>query len=112
MGIKITENDVKNAILDYLAAHHVFAWRNNSGAFVGEYSGKQRFFRFGAKGSGDIFALHLGIFHSIECKAPGKTPSGDQMDWMKRVRDSYGMAAYFDNIDDFIEWWEDHNIKL
>ncbi len=105
MGIKISENDVKKAILDCLAANHIFAWRNNTGAFAGEYNGKKRFFRYGAKGSGDIFALRDGIFYSLEVKAPGKVPSDDQNAWMDLVRKNGGRASCFDNIDSFIEWF-------
>ena len=109
MGIKVTENDVKKAILDYLAAKHVFAFRNNTGAFAGSYKGKARFFRYGAKGSGDIFALHRGIFYSLECKAPGKVPSNDQLLWMEKVMINGGRAAYFNDIDSFIEWWDNQS---
>jgi hypothetical protein len=104
--VSITENEVKGAILKWLLDKKVMAWRNNTGAFAGSYKGRQRFFRYGVLGSGDIFALHRGVFISIETKAPGKKPNEDQEAWMERVRHHGGAASWFDNIDEFIEWWE------
>jgi len=100
-----SENDLVRAVGDFLTVKKVFWFRNNTGAFAGEYKGKTRFFRYGAKGSGDIFALHRGVFVSIECKSPGKVPTDAQVAWMKRVRHHGGMAQWIDNIDQFIAWW-------
>ena len=100
-----SENAIKKAISDYLYAHRVFAWRNNTGASFGSYKGKQRFFRFGEPGSGDIFALHRGKFVSIETKAPGKHPTNIQVDFMQRVRENGGLTMWTDDVDDFIDWW-------
>jgi len=101
-----TENDLKKAIMDYLAARRVFHWRNNTGAMFGTYKGKKRFFRFGHRGSGDIFILHRGKFFSVELKSPGKYPTEDQQAWALRVTENGGASPRFDNIDDFISWWE------
>jgi len=102
----VLEKEVLKAIGEYLTARRVFWFRNNTGAFAGSYKGKARFFRYGVKGSGDIFALHRGIFCSLEVKAPGKHPTDDQEAFMERVRHHGGAAAWFDNIDEFIAWWE------
>jgi len=102
-----SENEVKKAILDWLLSKGVFAWRNNTGGFAGSYKGKARFFRFGAKGSGDIFALHHGRFCSIETKKPGKVPTEDQKKFMTQVREHGGLADWFDSVDEFREWWND-----
>jgi hypothetical protein len=49
-----TEKATQRAILDYLALTGVFHWRNNTGSFKNKAGG---FYRFGALGSPDIFAV-------------------------------------------------------
>ena len=103
---KDLENTLKKAVLSFLESSRVFCWRNNTGAIISQYKGKSRFFKFGAVGSGDVFALHRGIFVSIELKAPGKHPTFDQEAWMERVRHHGGAASWFDSLQDFIYWWD------
>ena len=55
VGMK--ETDIQRAILDYLAAEHMLAFRMNTGAMVSEYKGKKRFMRFGTPGMADILAF-------------------------------------------------------
>lgn len=99
------ENELKRAILSWLTERDILAWRNNTGAISGRYKGKTRFFRFGCPGSGDIFALHRGVFCSIETKAPGNVPTDIQESFMATVRGEGGFAAWFDDLDDFVSWW-------
>ena len=100
----MTESELLRAILDYLAARKVFCWRNNTGAFAGEYAGKKRFIRFGAKGSADILGcLPGGRFLAIECKAPGKPLSDHQFRWLQRVATEGGVAMMVDDLDEAIE---------
>jgi hypothetical protein len=53
------ESQIQKAILDYLAARHILAFRMNTGAIAGEYNGKQRFMRFGVVGMADILAFPI-----------------------------------------------------
>lgn len=103
---KALENTLKKDVLKFLESSGVFCFRNNTGAIISQYKGKTRFFKFGAVGSGDIFALHRGIFVSIELKAPGKSPTFDQESWMERVRHHGGAASWFCGKDEFIQWWD------
>lgn len=58
-GEAASENDIQRAILDYLAAEHVLAFRMQVGAFSSEYKGKTRFMRVGTPGMADILAFPL-----------------------------------------------------
>lgn len=51
------EGAIVKAILDYLAARRVMAFRMNTGAMKAEYNGKPRFMRFGMPGMADIVAF-------------------------------------------------------
>jgi len=103
---KALENTLKKDVLKFLESSGVFCFRNNTGAIISQYKGKTRFFKFGAVGSGDIFALHRGVFVSIELKSPGKHPTFDQESWMERVRHHGGAASWFCGKDEFIQWWD------
>ena len=53
MSTKISEAAIQRCIMDYLAAEHILAFRQNTGqAKMGE-----RFVRFGVKGMADILAF-------------------------------------------------------
>ena len=51
------ESDIQKAILAWLAAKHILAFRMNTGAMAGEHNGKKRFMRFGTPGMADILAF-------------------------------------------------------
>lgn len=73
-GGSMKEREIQRAILDYLAAKHVLAFRMNSGAAVREYKGKTRKIIFGVPGMADILAFPIlpheyGSVLWIECKA-------------------------------------------
>jgi hypothetical protein len=92
---KPREQDLVNACLQLLKLRGVFAWRNNSGAFVlGEGKGR-RFFRAGLVGGSDI----LGVLHptgqllAVEVKRPGGKPTPQQQAFLDAVRAAGGVAA-------------------
>lgn len=67
------ENQIKNAVLEYLRMRGIFAWANNTGAgqLVDGARHTSRFIRFGYPGSSDILGiLDGGRFLAIECKTP------------------------------------------
>ena len=75
----MSESQIQRAILDLLAAKHVFALRMQVGAISAEHKGKKRFVRFGEPGQADIIAfpncfkedgclVHTAVFW-IEVKA-------------------------------------------
>ncbi len=102
-GVEDGEKGVQKGILEYLERKHIFAWRNNTGtAKFTRANGKKGFIKFGATGSGDILALHKGIFYSIEVKGPDGVVSDNQVLWMERVRANGGVAILARSIDDVI----------
>lgn len=79
---KTPESAVKAACMGWLAAHKVFAWRNNSGAVKTE-SGF--WLKFGLKGSSDILGIcKNGRFLAVECKSD----IGQLRDEQKLFRDN------------------------
>jgi len=82
-----------------------FAWRNNTGAHKANYKGVDRYFRFGKVGSGDILGLKRpdGIFFSIEVKRKGEKPTDHQIEFMKTISESGGIAFVATSVDDVVE---------
>ena len=64
------EQEIQNAILQYLTIQGLFVWRNNSGALKQKNQyGKTRMIRFGKTGSADIMGiLPGGRFLAVEVK--------------------------------------------
>lgn len=54
---RISESAIQKAILEYLAARHIFALRMNSGTQIGSYKGKKWAIHMNAAGTGDILAF-------------------------------------------------------
>ncbi len=96
-----TEGEIQKSILEYLQKKSYFCWRNNTGGrpWIDQH-GKDRVFRFGLKGSGDILGLRKdGRFFSIEVKRKGKKPTPDQIEFIHRVVDSGGEAFVADSLE-------------
>lgn len=101
-------NNLNNAVIEYFKTIGGMAWRNNTGAFAGQYRNKdgatrQRFIRFGQKGSGDVLALYRGVFFSIETKSERDRVRESQAEWMDEVSRHGGVAIVARSIDDVIE---------
>lgn len=98
-GFMPKENPVQYACLQLLTYAGIFHWRNNTGAFVVPASpGRaRRFVAYGAKGSPDIIAVWKGRFIGIECKAPGKKQSDDQIEFEKNLTRAGGWYWLIDN---------------
>jgi hypothetical protein len=108
----MTESNLVNSCLDYLAKRQVFAWRNNTGAFAGEYKGKTRFFRYGAKGSPDILGIIRGRFFGIECKVGRNKLSEDQAEFHRQILKAGGIVFTVRSLDECIEAVEDALSRL
>ena len=73
---------------------------------AGEYRRKAtagRLKRMGVKpGVSDflLIAPHGGQLHALELKRRGRTPSDDQFDFLRQVKEAGGKAAWCDNFDD------------
>jgi hypothetical protein len=95
---KEKESVLQKAIIEYLNKIGIFAFRHNTGAVLMRYKGKNRFIRFGIKGSSDILGIMKdGRFLSIEVKRKGETPTLDQFNWMDRIADNNGFAVWVDS---------------
>lgn len=103
-----TTNNLTRAILDYINGIGGRAWRNNTGTRAMNYTRKdgsdgRSFLRFGEKGSGDVLALHRGVFYSIEVKTGRDVLSDDQIRWMTEINERGGVAFEARTIDAVIE---------
>jgi heterodisulfide reductase subunit C len=54
---KTLEGMVLKAVMDYLPARHILAFRMNTGTMAGEHKGKKWFVKFGVPGMADILAF-------------------------------------------------------
>jgi len=99
---KITEKEVLNSCLQWLAVNGYFCWRNNVGAYKIN-DGKGRFIRYGAKGSPDIIGMtKQGQFLGVECKAGKNDQSIEQMDFEASIKDNGGIYILAYSVDDLI----------
>lgn len=100
------ENALQRACLEFLRLRGIMAWRNNTRVVR---FGKQLYW-FGAKGSGDIFAIVRGRFLSIEVKVGRGKETADQKLWAAQVEDAGGkaiVARTLEDVQDAIEELED-----
>ena len=109
------EGLIVKAVLDYLAARHVLAFRMNSGAMKDEYLGKLRFIRFGVPGCADILAFPEVTVHCaggcrrtitaplpvwLECKTEKGKQSELQASFEKQVTAAGHLYAIVRSIED------------
>lgn len=99
--LKVSEQQIKKAIIDYLALRKdVFCWVNNTGAFKTE----KGFYRFGSKGSPDILGIHdCGKLIAIEVKTKKNKLSKEQDVFLMSLQDfgAHVLVAY--SVSDVIE---------
>lgn len=95
------EREVVRDCLAYLRLRGVLAWRQNTGAFAGEYKGRRRFVRFGEPGMADIAGVITPRFDPrqagrsifVECKRPvGGRLSDDQRAFLDNARAAGALA--------------------
>jgi hypothetical protein len=96
------EQDLVNACLRLLRLRGVYAWRNNSGAFVLGQGKGRRFFRAGLVGSSDILGVlpPSGRLLAVEVKRPGGRPTPHQQAFLDQVRAAGGVAAVVRDVAD------------
>lgn len=95
------EKDIQRACIEFLHLKKIFCWRNNTGAFVGEYKGKTRFLRYGYPGSADILGmLPDGRFLAIEVKRPGNKLSDMQKVFAKKTVKNKGVYMVVHSVDE------------
>ena len=98
---KVSEADVMADVDQVLSAHHIFHWRNNTGA---TQIGRRRWIRFGYPGSSDWLGIcHDGRFLAVECKAP-KTGrlTEPQQNFLDCINRYGGVAIVVDSLDSLL----------
>ena len=114
MTVKKGEAAVQRAILDYLAARHVLAFRMQSGATMSSYKGKTRLVRYGTPGMADILAMPIDVNSVceallavrpiwIECKAEKGKQSELQKSFQQQVEShghKYVVARSIQDVED------------
>lgn len=95
-----TEKATQKAVLEYLGYKKYFYWRNNTGAMISTYKGKERFMRFGTAGSPDIFVLHNGMLYGLEIKDVKGKQSDSQIVFEDNMQTHGGMYAVVRSLDD------------
>jgi len=109
-----TENEIRNAIAEYLAYDGWLVMRVNSGAAVTTENGKRRFVQFikwmvlGAgvqtAGVADLLAIRSGQPPlAIETKRPGNVPTEAQRRFMAEWERHGGKAIVASSVDDVQE---------
>jgi hypothetical protein len=101
---KLSEHDIQGQILGWLKLMGIFHWRNNTGAFAGEYKGKRRFVRYGVKGAPDIFVVHKSQIIGIEVKIPGKQATDDQIQFGSALYGAGGFYIVAHSLDDVLNF--------
>jgi hypothetical protein len=109
----VKESQIQRAILDYLAAERIPAWRMNTGAMSGSHKGKKWFVRFGEKGMADILCWLWSGFSGegyvlwIEVKTATGKQSEDQKAFQKDVEENGMRYLLARSSDDVISWFKD-----
>lgn len=106
-----TEAQVQRACLDWLnTLPGVRVWRQNRGAFAGEYTSKRtgrtkkRFVQFGESGMADLSGIGpQGIRIEVEIKRMGEEPTPDQFAWLDFCRKAGAIAFWCWSLDDCID---------
>lgn len=113
------EGAVLDAVLGYLQAERVPAWRLNTGAVKLD----KRFVRFGVPGFADILALPTvsGLFKGFRCKwttalfievkAPKGKQSAEQKSFQRQVEDAGAEYLLARSVDDVEAWLIKHGVK-
>jgi len=112
----MSEREVQRAILGYLCARRILAFRMQTGAHVAENKGRQRLIRYGAPGMADVLAFPLtavgaggvvieGIMPLwIECKSAKGQQTPAQLSFQKIVEDNGHAYIVARSIDDVEKW--------
>ena len=99
------EAEIQRACLDWLRAHHIPAWRQNSRVFmVPGRGGRMRPLRAGVKGCADILGLlpPLGRLLAIEVKSPTGRVTPEQAEFLRVIAAAGGCALVVRSLEDLV----------
>ena len=98
---KPREKEIQASILEFLAIKKIFAYRQNSGAFI---DSAKHFYRFASiNGLPDIVAIIAGKYIGIEVKAPGGKMRPAQSEFKQQLEAARGIYWVFDSLDEAID---------
>lgn len=99
------EREIVRAVLDFLPALGVYAWRNQSGMMRGVHKDRPWVVRMGKVGVSDIvgFDRATGRIVCVECKRPGKPLSRHQEAFGDLVRSSGGLFIRAECVQDVVD---------
>ena len=103
MPTVVGEKDLLKQVMDWLALHRVFHYRNNTGALVANGGARKRFVRFGWPGSPDIICVRSGQYVGIECKALNGEQSQAQRNFQSDLEAAGGKYILCRKLEDAIE---------
>ena len=101
--MKLSERDIQKQIMDWLKLKRIFHYRQNSGAQLASYKGKQRFFRFGYKGAPDIVCVINGQYVGLEVKTSAHEQSLAQVEFGVELERAGGKYFVVHSLDEAIE---------
>ena len=113
------EGMILDAVLDYLAAEHITAFRCNTGAVKID----ERFVRFGTPGFSDILAVVTvsGKFKGfpvqwvepffLECKSEKGRQSAEQRSFERQVKDAGAQYFIVRSVDELEEILRKHGVR-
>lgn len=96
-----SESMIVNQCIRWLYDNRLFFYRNNTGAYKPEGSG--RFIRYGFPGSSDIVGIIQGRYIAIEAKTERGKQSDKQKAFQERVEASGGVYLLVHSLDELIE---------
>jgi len=100
---KYNESQVLGAIMDYLWASRIFAFRINNTPIYNPREGRFRSKgKYELYGVADILGVYKGRMLAIEVKRPGGKPSDYQTIFLNKVNQSGGIAFIATSVDEVI----------
>jgi hypothetical protein len=103
MPTVIGEAEILRQVLDYLALHRYFHYRQNSGGMVKPYKGKSHFVRFGFPGAPDVVVVHRGRYIGVEVKAQNNDQSQAQRNFQSGLEAAGGKYLLVHSIEELME---------
>ena len=100
----MSEQDLQNAILDWLHIHRAWAIRVNSGFMkIEDAKGRTRVFKGAPAGTPDIIGIWPGgLGFAIECKLKGNKPTPKQAETLESIQTAGGLTIVAYSLDDVI----------
>jgi hypothetical protein len=108
----MSENDIVQAIIQYIVLLGGVAIRVNSGTrLIQNSDGGTRIFRGAPKGTADILGALNGIPLAVECKDRHGKTTPEQEQFLQAWREAGGLSCVAKSVDDFQEAYRRHTCQ-